>query len=48
MNLWKIFGFASGLFLITVLVRKRRKDPEYINDPGKRYDTEDLLTDQEL
>jgi hypothetical protein len=48
MDLWKILGFASGLFLINMLVRKHRKDPEYINDPEKRYDTEDLLTDQEL
>ncbi|MBI5477176.1 MAG: hypothetical protein HY964_10630 [Ignavibacteriales bacterium] len=48
MNLWKIFGLASGIFLVTMIVRKRRKDPAYIDDPEKRYDTEDFLTEQEL
>ena len=48
MNLWKILGIISGLSLITLIAYKRQQKPEYINDPEMRYDTDDLLTDQEL
>lgn len=48
MNLWKILGFASGILLISVIARRRRERTEPAGGQEKLYDTEDLLTDQEL
>ncbi len=48
MNIWKILGIISGLSLITLIACQRQQKPEYIKHPEKLYDTDDLLTDQEL
>jgi len=48
MNIWKILGIISGLSLITLIACKRQQKPEYNKPPEKLYDTNDLLTDQEL
>ncbi|MBI5021301.1 MAG: hypothetical protein HZB59_07700 [Ignavibacteriales bacterium] len=48
MKFWKIFGFASGILLITMFAKKHRERSCYTDVLEKRYDTEDLITDQEL
>jgi hypothetical protein len=48
MTFWKIAGLISGLLVATLIARKCHCKPVFIQDPEKRYNIDDFLSDQDL
>jgi hypothetical protein len=48
MNFWKIAGFITGLFGVTLIAKTCKRTQIPLNDPDVRYNVDDFLSDQDL